>query len=103
MAIEGRTAIVVDDGVATGGTVSVALRALHNAAPKRTILAVPVAAADALARLSNEADQVLCLSVPSDFRAVGAYYADFEQTSDEEVIELLARRRAALAVQRGSP
>jgi putative phosphoribosyl transferase len=102
-AIAGRTAIVVDDGVATGGTVSVALRALHNAAPKRTILAVPVAAADALARISGEADEILCLSVPADFRAVGAYYADFEQISDEEVVELLARRRAALAVQRGSP
>jgi len=98
--IEGRTAIVVDDGIATGGTVEVALRALHNAAPKRTILAVPVAPAEVLTRLSSQADQVLCLAAPPDFRAVGMHYADFTQTSDEEVIELLGRRREALAAQR---
>jgi len=87
--VEGRTAIVVDDGIATGGTVLVALSALRKAKPAYIVLAVPVAPPETLAKLSGEADEVVCLESPSDFRAVGVHYADFSQTSDEEVIDLL--------------
>lgn len=91
--VDNRTAIIVDDGIATGGTVLVALRAIARAAPRRTIVAVPVAPPEAVRSLAEEADEVICLAAPPDFRAVGVYYADFTQTSDEEVIDLLARQR----------
>jgi putative phosphoribosyl transferase len=94
LSVEGRTAIIVDDGIATGGTVRVALRALKQAAPKRTVLAVPVAPPETMATLADEADEVICLATPSPFGAVGMYYADFTQTSDEEVLELLSAQRA---------
>jgi putative phosphoribosyl transferase len=97
VSVTGRTAIIVDDGIATGGTALVALQALRRASPQRTVLAVPVAPPDTLAKLAKEADEVVCLASPADFRAVSLQYADFAQTSDEEVIELLARRRAELA------
>jgi putative phosphoribosyl transferase len=95
--VAGRTVIVVDDGVATGGTVLAALRALRKAGPARIVLAIPVAPPETLARLSTEADEVVCLEAPSDFCAVGVHYADFTQTSDEEVIELLRKQRADVA------
>lgn len=95
--VAGRTAIVVDDGVATGGTAKVALQALRRASAQRTVLAVPVAPRDTLAKLAREADEVVCLATPADFRAVSLQYENFTQTTDEEVIELLARRRAQLA------
>lgn len=95
VSVEDRTAIIADDGIATGGTVLVALRALNAALPKRTVVAVPVAPPETLAKLSLEADDVICLATPSPFGAVGRYYDDFTQTTDEEVIRLLAARRAA--------
>ena len=98
--VEGRTAIIVDDGVATGGTVLVALRALRNANPGRIVLAVPVAPPDTLAKLSVEADEVVCLSTPREFRAVGLHYVDFTQTSDEEVVGLLDMQRADVPAER---
>ena len=90
MPIEGRTVIVVDDGIATGGTVRAALQALREKKPAKLILAVPVAPRDALASLAGECDEVVCLATPEPFYAVGAHYSDFTQTSDEEVKELLS-------------
>jgi putative phosphoribosyl transferase len=87
--VAGRVAIVVDDGIATGGTVRAALKGLSRARPARLILAVPVAPADAIERLRTEADEVVCLLTPEPFYAVGEHYDDFRQTSDREVITLL--------------
>jgi predicted phosphoribosyltransferase len=89
--IAGRTAIVVDDGVATGATTRAALRATRQRHPKRLVLAVPVAPTDSLAELRQEADDVVCLEDHALFYAIGVYYRDFSQTSDEEVIKILAR------------
>jgi putative phosphoribosyl transferase len=96
---EGRTVILVDDGIATGGTVRSALRALARAGAARVVLAVPVAPQSALATLAGEADQIVCLATPEPFAAVGLHYEDFAQTSDAEVAALLteARRRALAA------
>jgi putative phosphoribosyl transferase len=91
VAVAGRTAIVVDDGIATGATVRAALRALRRRAPARVVLAVPVAPPEALAALAREADEIVCLASPRQFGAVGAYYEDFGQTSDTEVLALLNR------------
>ena len=90
-----RTVIVVDDGVATGATLNSALRLIRRQKPKRLIVALPVAPSDALARLERHADEVVCLSTPSPFYAVGAHYADFSQVDDAEVIEILRRNRDA--------
>lgn len=90
----GRTAIVVDDGLATGATARAALRALRRQAPKRLILAVPVAATDSLRDLAAEADEIICLEQPGDFDAVGSYYRDFEQLSDAEAVEILSKGQA---------
>ncbi|WP_349774711.1 phosphoribosyltransferase [Microvirga terrae] len=89
VAVEGRVAIVVDDGIATGGTVRAALKGVSKAQPARLILAVPVAPADTMERLRTEADEVICLTTPEPFYAVGEHYEDFRQTSDREVTTLL--------------
>jgi putative phosphoribosyl transferase len=91
--VRGRTVILVDDGVATGGTARAAIRAIRAQDPARLVLAVPVASPDALAALEPEVDEILCLFTPPDFRAVGAWYEDFSQTTDDEVVDLL--RQAA--------
>lgn len=88
--LAGKTVLVVDDGIATGATMKVALRALRRAGAARLILAVPVAPADALAGLAGLADQTICLAVPDPFVAVGAHYVDFRQVSDAEVAKVLA-------------
>ncbi|EIM30161.1 phosphoribosyltransferase [Microvirga lotononidis] len=87
--VEGRIAIVVDDGIATGSTVRAALKGLSRARPARLVLTVPVAPQDTLARLASEADEVICLMTPEEFYAVGEYYDDFRQISDREVMRLL--------------
>jgi putative phosphoribosyl transferase len=88
--IAGRTAIVVDDGIATGTTVRAALKALRRRHPARLVLAVPVAPREAVAELGPEVDQLVCLETPQWFRAVGAHYDDFTQVEDDEVVALLA-------------
>lgn len=85
----GRVAIVVDDGVATGVTDTAALRAVRRRRPQRTILAVPVCPPDSAARLRNEADEVVCLTMPPLLYGVGQWYRDFSQVSDEEVVAAL--------------
>lgn len=90
VALKGRTAIVVDDGIATGATIRAALRAVRRGAPARLVLAVPVAPPEALERLAPETDDILCLSTPARFWAVGAHYDDFPQVADDEVIRLMA-------------
>ena len=87
----GKVAVVVDDGVATGGTAAAALRWARAAGASRVILAVPVAPREAVARLAKEADEVVALATPEPFFAVGQWYERFPQTSDAEVVELLER------------
>lgn len=89
--VGGRTAIVIDDGVATGATTRAALRATRMRNPKRLVLAVPVAPTDTVAALRSDADEVVCLEEHEFFGAIGFYYADFSQIADEEVIEILKR------------
>ncbi|MFE5674049.1 phosphoribosyltransferase family protein [Streptomyces erythrochromogenes] len=93
--LDGRTVIVVDDGIATGATAAAACRVVRAQGAARVVLAVPVAAPDAVARLRGETDEVVCLSAPRAFRAVGEWYRDFSQTPDEEVVSLLARAAAS--------
>jgi putative phosphoribosyl transferase len=95
-----RTVIVVDDGLATGVTAEAALRSLRRRSPGRLLLAVPVCAAETRTRLSALADEVLCLMAPASFQAVGQWYEEFGQTSDEEVLDLLAHGPAGSDTQR---
>ena len=92
--IEGRTVIVVDDGIATGGSAKAVLRALSAQHAGKVVLAVPVAPADTLEVLASEADEIVCLATPDPFFAVGEHYEDFAQTTDEEVMHLLERASA---------
>ncbi len=89
--VEGRPAIVVDDGIATGATIRAALRATRMRNPSSLVLAVPVAPTDSLAALRGEVDELICLESYENFGAIGYYYSDFRQVSDEEVVETLAR------------
>ncbi|WP_017626682.1 phosphoribosyltransferase family protein [Nocardiopsis chromatogenes] len=93
----GRTAVVVDDGVATGSTARAACRVARAQGAVRVVLAVPVGAPAALEALAREADEVVFLSAPTWFQAVGEWYADFAQTTDEEVTELLRERGPSAA------
>jgi putative phosphoribosyl transferase len=97
-----RTAIVIDDGIATGATMEAALRATRRADPARLVLAVPVAPPDTLERLRPEVDEVVCLMVPNFLGAIGSFYRDFRQLDDDEVIALL-QRAAGWAGPEGAP
>jgi putative phosphoribosyl transferase len=87
--VEGRTAIVVDDGIATGTTMRAALRALRRRKPAHLVLAVPVAPHDTIEMLSAEVDEIVCLAEPFPFHAIGLHYDDFHQVSDDEVLAAL--------------
>ncbi len=101
--VRGRTVILVDDGLATGSSMRAAVEALRRMNPLRIVVAVPVGSPDTCGALLEEADEVLCAETPDPFYAVGIWYDDFSQTTDEEVRELLERARdAAVPVSHGA-
>ncbi len=89
--VKGRTVILVDDGLATGSSMRAAARALHERGPARVVIAVPVAASATCEELRAEGNEVVCAATPEPFLAVGQWYREFSQTSDEEARELLER------------
>ena len=95
VAIANRTAILVDDGLATGATMIAAVRAVRRRNPRRVVVAVPLASLQALADVSAAADEVVCLQAPEPFRAVGYWYRDFDQVTDAEVREHLTNALAS--------
>ncbi len=99
VSVTGRSAIVVDDGIATGTTVRAVIRALRRKAPKSIVLAVPVAPKDAIADLRTEADDIVCLETPAPFFGISLHYRDFHQVPDEEVINILEAHEAARKVK----
>lgn len=101
--VKGKTVIVIDDGVATGATMQVALKSVRHRAPKEIVLAVPVASKSALEILRSEADRIVCLATPEPFGSVGSFYRDFAQLEDEDVVALLSAGRAHMYPQLQSP
>lgn len=95
--LEGKTALIVDDGIATGSTARAACQVARAKGARRVVLAVPVGPPDLAGRLADSADEVICLETPSLFFAIGEFYQDFSQTSDDEVSQLLTRAAAQLA------
>jgi len=89
--VRGKTVILVDDGIATGATMKVAIRATRSGGASRVVVAVPVAAPSSLQELEAEADEVVCLDAPESFYAVGQAYENFDQVTDEEVCAILDR------------
>ncbi|MCC2615691.1 phosphoribosyltransferase [Aestuariibacter halophilus] len=89
--LEGKTVILVDDGIATGATIKAAIRALHSAQPRSVIVAVPVGCEDALPDIRALADELVCLHTPVPFVAVGCWYNEFPQASDQTVLQHLSR------------
>jgi putative phosphoribosyl transferase len=103
--VRGRVAIIVDDGIATGATTLAAIRAVRAHQPKEVVLAAPVAPLDTVNKLHAEVDALVCLDTPRDFGAIGYFYRDFHQVSDDEVIATLKRFPAtgpAHSAQNGS-
>jgi putative phosphoribosyl transferase len=98
--VRGRTVILVDDGLATGSTMRAAVGALKKLRPAKIVVAVPVAVRSACAELAEEVDEVVCARTPESFYAVSQWYAEFAQTTDEEVRELLGRAEEEMAHQR---
>ena len=89
--IAGQVVIVIDDGIATGATTRAALQAIRTRKPKELVLAVPVAPTDTIANLRPEVDALICLETPELFGAIGYFYRDFRQVSDQEVVAILKR------------
>ncbi len=102
-AVEGRTVIVVDDGVATGFTITAALQSVARRRPKELVLAVPVGPPDTIVMLAREVDRVVCPLQPENFDAVGRFYRDFRQLGDDEVRAMLALAKKAAPVGESSP
>jgi len=94
VSLQGRVVILVDDGIATGSTARAACRVARALGASRVVLAAPVGPPDVAQRVADDADEVICVSQPEDFSAVGSAYQDFAQTTDEEVEELLAQGTA---------
>jgi putative phosphoribosyl transferase len=92
--VRGRTALVVDDGIATGATVRAALHAVRRAEPKRLVLAAPVAPPDTIESLRADADEIVCLETPEMFWAISVFYRKFPQVGDDEVTALMAQAAA---------
>jgi putative phosphoribosyl transferase len=90
--VTGRTAILVDDGIATGWTMQAAIRAVKRAAPKRIVIAVPVAAPRTVADLRRQVDEVVCVMAPPDLGSIGRFYRDFSQVEDREVVAMLEKQ-----------
>jgi len=101
--VSGRTVILIDDGLATGSTMRAAVRALRRMDPAAIVVAVPTAAPSTCEEFRSIADECICTITPEPFRAVGLWYENFEQTGDEEVIDLLARSAAVPREQGGHP
>ena len=97
--LKGKTVILVDDGLATGSTMLAAVRAVRLAGAERIVVAVPVAAEQTCDAFRQEVDDVICAITPEPFHAVGIWYEDFSQTSDEEVRELLRKSREQVGVE----
>jgi putative phosphoribosyl transferase len=91
--LEGHTVLLVDDGLATGSTMLAAIKAVRTRSPRRVVVAVPIASAEACADLDQAADRTICLETPDPFYGVGVWYEDFSETSDEQVLALLAQAR----------
>lgn len=89
--VDGKTAILVDDGIATGATIKTAIKYLKNEGAEKIVLATPIAPQDIVKELEEQVDEVVVLKAPADFYAVGQFYQDFPQVTDEEVVELLKR------------
>lgn len=99
--IVGTTAIVVDDGIATGATMRAALRAIRRGAPERLVLAVPVAPPDTIASLRTEVDELVCLEMPKLFFAIGQFYRDFAQLTDAQVTDQLRQSASPIPSENG--
>jgi putative phosphoribosyl transferase len=97
--VEGRTVVLVDDGLATGSTMRAAVAALRTQQPARIVVAVPVAAASTCEELRAEVDDLVCASTPEPFQAVGLWYQNFVQTTDEEIRTLLSQAAAEQAAE----
>jgi len=100
--VEGKVAIIIDDGIATGATTLAAIQAVRSRKPKELVLAVPVAPLDTVKKLHSEVDAIVCLDTPEELGAIGYFYRDFHQIGDEEVIATLKRFPANRVVHAGS-
>jgi predicted phosphoribosyltransferase len=89
--VKGQLVMIIDDGIATGATTLAAIQAVRSRNPKELVLAVPVAPLDTVKKLNSEVDALVCLDTPRDFGAIGYFYRDFRQVSDEEVVAILKR------------
>ena len=89
--VSGRVAIIIDDGLATGSTALAAIREVKSGNPSKLLLAIPVAPRETINRIAAEVDELICLAVPGDFSAVGQFYQEFEQVSDDEVVAIMDR------------